>query len=108
VIITITALKHVVVIGGGNIHISTSPSPYPGDVRRHNHPLLGPSVPAGGLYELVHAPLISGWAMALIPFVISHLNDTQYCSLLAPLNQTSQEVTHPGTTSAEARLTAEF
>jgi hypothetical protein len=33
---------------------------------------------------------------------------TQYCSLLAPPNQTSQEVTHPGTTLAEARLTADF
>jgi hypothetical protein len=43
--------------------------------------------------------------MALIPFVTSHPNDTQYCPLLAPLNQTSQEVTHPGTTPAEARLT---
>jgi hypothetical protein len=40
--------------------------------------------------------------------VTSHPNDTQYCPLLAPLNQTSQEVTHPGTTPAEARLTAEF
>jgi hypothetical protein len=40
--------------------------------------------------------------------VTSHPNDTQYCPLLAPLNQTSQEVTHPSTTSAEARLTAEF
>jgi len=33
---------------------------------------------------------------------------TQYCMLLAPLNQTSQKVTHSGTTLAEARLTAEF
>jgi hypothetical protein len=33
---------------------------------------------------------------------------TQYCPLLAPPNQTSQEVTHPGTVLAEARLTAEF
>jgi hypothetical protein len=32
----------------------------------------------------------------------------QYCLLLAPGNQTSQEVTHPGTILAEARLTAEF
>ena len=40
--------------------------------------------------------------------VTSHPNDTQYCPLLAPLNQTSQEVTHPGTTLVEARLTAEF
>jgi hypothetical protein len=40
--------------------------------------------------------------------VTSHPNDTQYCPLLAPLNQTSQEVTHHGTTPAEARLTAEF
>jgi hypothetical protein len=33
---------------------------------------------------------------------------TQYCPLLTPSNQTSQEVTHLGTTLAEARLTAEF
>jgi hypothetical protein len=33
---------------------------------------------------------------------------TQYCPLLAPLNQTSQEVIHPGTTLAKARLTVEF
>jgi hypothetical protein len=33
---------------------------------------------------------------------------TQYCLLLAPPNQTSQEVTHPGSTLAEARLTVEF
>jgi hypothetical protein len=40
--------------------------------------------------------------------VTFHPNDTQYCPLLTPLNQTSQEVTHPGTTLAEARLTTEF
>jgi hypothetical protein len=40
--------------------------------------------------------------------VTSHSNDTQYCLLLASLNQTSQEVTHLGTTPAKARLTAEF
>jgi hypothetical protein len=33
---------------------------------------------------------------------------TQYCPLLAPSNQTFQEVTHSGTTLAEARLIAEF
>jgi hypothetical protein len=33
---------------------------------------------------------------------------TQYRPLLAPPNQTSWEVTHPGTTLVEARLTAEF
>jgi hypothetical protein len=32
---------------GANIHISTYPFPYPSDVRRYNHPLLGPSIPAG-------------------------------------------------------------
>jgi hypothetical protein len=52
---TITALKHVVVIKDVSIHISTSPSPYPGDVGHHNHPLLGPSVPAGGLVGLAHS-----------------------------------------------------
>jgi hypothetical protein len=40
--------------------------------------------------------------------VTSHFNDTQYCLLLAPPNQTSQEVTHPSTTLAEAYLIAEF
>jgi hypothetical protein len=53
-IITITSLKDVVVIEGESIHISTSP--YPDNVGRHNHPLSGPSVPAGGLHGLVHAP----------------------------------------------------
>jgi len=33
---------------------------------------------------------------------------TQYCPLLAPPNQTSQDVTHSSITLAEARLTAEF
>jgi hypothetical protein len=33
---------------------------------------------------------------------------TQYCPLLAPRNQIFQEVTHPGTTLTEVRLTAEF
>ena len=91
---TITTLKRVVVIKGVRIHISTSPSPYPGDVGRHNHPLLGPSILVGGLmrlahswhpsqrastsdlHGLVHAPPILGWAMALIPFLTPHPNDT--------------------------------
>jgi len=33
---------------------------------------------------------------------------TQYYPLLALLNQTSQEVTYPGTTLVGARLTTEF
>jgi hypothetical protein len=92
------SLKRFVVIEGVSIHISTSLSPYLGDVGSHNHPFLGPSVPAGGLmglahswhssqrvfasdlHGLVHALPISGWAMALIPFVTFHPNDTQYCS----------------------------
>jgi hypothetical protein len=45
-------------------------------------------------------------------FVHKNCNDpppmTQYCPLLAPPNQTSQEVTYPGIALAEARLTAEF
>jgi hypothetical protein len=45
------------------------------------------------------------------PF-LSRCNDppqtTQYCTLLAPPNQTSYEITHLGTTLVEARLTAEF
>ena len=49
----ITALKRVVVIKGVSIHISTSPSPYPGDVGRHNQPLLGPNVLTSGLIGLV-------------------------------------------------------
>jgi hypothetical protein len=93
---------------------------------RHNHPLLRPIVPTGGLmglahswhpslrafasdlHGLVHALPISGWAMTLILFVTPHSNDTQYCPHLAPQNQTSQEVTHPGTTLTEAHLTAKF
>ena len=92
---TITVLKYVVVIKGESIHISTSPFSYLGDVGRHNHPFLGPSVPAGNphgispflasqrmpasdLYGLVHAPPILDWAIALIPFVTPHPNNTQY------------------------------
>jgi hypothetical protein len=103
---TITALKRIVVIKGVSIHISTSPSPHLGNVGHHNHPILGPSVPAGDpygispflaskraptsdLHGLVHVPPISGWTMALIPFVTPHPKDTQYCLLLAPSNQTS-------------------
>jgi hypothetical protein len=88
------ALQRVVVIKGISIHISTSTSPYSGDMRCHNHPLLGLSISAGGLmglahswhpsqrastsdlHGLVHASLISGWVMALIPFVTSYPNDT--------------------------------
>ena len=40
--------------------------------------------------------------------VTPNSNDIQYCPLLAPRNQTSQGVTHPSTTLAETRLTAEF
>jgi hypothetical protein len=58
------------VIKGAFIHISTSS--FPGDVGCHNHPLLGPSVPAGDPHRLVHAPTNSGKAMALIPFVTTH------------------------------------
>jgi hypothetical protein len=59
------------VIKGAFIHISTSS--FPGDVRRHNHPLFGPSSPLASLIGLLHAPTISGWVMALIPFVMTHL-----------------------------------
>jgi hypothetical protein len=41
-------------------------------------------------------------------FVTTHPQTTQYCPLLVPPNQTSQEVTHPGITLAKARLAAEF
>ncbi|GLT53340.1 hypothetical protein SLA2020_266180 [Shorea laevis] len=61
--------------------------------------LLGPRVLAGDSYGLVHAPLISGWAMALIPDVTTRpYPTTQDFPLLTPPNQTSQEVTHPDTT----------
>jgi hypothetical protein len=46
-IMTITALKRVVVIKVVSIHISISSSPYPSNVGRHNHPLLGPNILAG-------------------------------------------------------------
>jgi hypothetical protein len=55
----------------------------------------------------VHAPPISGWVMALIPFVMTTPNDTILSTFGSP-NQTSKEVTHPGIALAEARLTAEF
>jgi hypothetical protein len=37
-------------------HINTSYNPYPGNVERHNHPLLGPNVLTGDSYGLVYAP----------------------------------------------------
>jgi hypothetical protein len=40
--------------------------------------------------------------------ITPHPNDTQYCPLLAPPNQTSQGVTHPDTTFVEAFLIVEF
>jgi hypothetical protein len=54
---TITTLKCVVVIKGASIHIITSPSPspYPDDVQRHNHSLLGPTSPLVTLMELTHS-----------------------------------------------------
>jgi hypothetical protein len=52
VIMTIIALKHVVAIKGVSIHISISPTLYLGDVGRHNHPLLGLSVPSGDPQEI--------------------------------------------------------
>jgi hypothetical protein len=70
-----------------NKHRSTSSFPYPGDVERHSHPLLGLSVPAGDPYDVemnnhwqslwacARSP-ISSWAMVLIPlipFVTTHL-----------------------------------
>jgi hypothetical protein len=36
--------------------INISYNPYPGNMGRHNHPLLGPSVLAGYPYGLLHAP----------------------------------------------------
>jgi hypothetical protein len=51
----ITALKCVVIIKGESIHISTSSSPYPGDVGRHNQSLLGLNVPTGNLMGLAHS-----------------------------------------------------
>jgi hypothetical protein len=73
-------------------------------VGRHNHPLFGPSVPHWACARSHHLRLGNGSDTIC--------NDpplmTQYCPLLAPPNQTFQEVTHPGITLAEARLTAEF
>ena len=37
-------------------HINTSYNPYSSNVGSHNHPFLGPSIFAGNLYGLVHAP----------------------------------------------------
>jgi hypothetical protein len=76
-------------------------------VGRHNHPFLGPSVLAGDPHGLVHVPhLRLGNGSDTICNNSPPM--TQYCPLLAPPNQTFQEVTHPGTTLTEARLTAEF
>jgi hypothetical protein len=94
-------------------------------VGRRNHPLFGPSVlagdphgitqflasqrmPASDPYGLVHTLPISGWAMALIPFVTTNLQRYNIVLFRLPLKQTSQEVTHPSTTPAKTRLTVEF
>jgi hypothetical protein len=87
-------------------------------------PLLGPSVPVGDPFGI--PPLLASQRVpAGDPQACTHShhirlgnssniirNDspqrTQYCLLWAPPNQTSQEVSHPGTTLAEACLTAEF
>jgi cystathionine beta-lyase family protein involved in aluminum resistance len=68
---------------------------------------ITPSLDPASLIGLVHAPTISGWAMALIPFVTTHPNDTILSAFGSPY-QTSQEVTNLGITLVEARLTAEF
>jgi len=59
------------------------------------------------LMALCTLPPISGWAMALIPFATTHPNDIILSAFSSP-NQTSQEVTHSGTTLLEACLTVEF
>jgi hypothetical protein len=90
-------------------------------VGRHNHSLLGSSIPAGdphGIspflasqrvptgypHGLVHTPSSQAWQWLLIPFVTTHPNDT----ILSAFGSLSQEVTHLGTTIPETRLTAEF
>jgi hypothetical protein len=39
---------------------------------------------------------------------VTNYSTTQYCPFFTHSNQTFQEVTYPGTTLTEARLTAEF
>jgi hypothetical protein len=84
---------------GANIDISKFSFPYPDDVGRYNHHLLGPIVTYGNPHWHVHTLSISSWAMTLIPFVTTHHNDI-ILSAFGFSNQTSQEVTHLGTTFA--------
>jgi hypothetical protein len=49
---TIMTLKRIVAIKDVSIHISTFPSPYPGNVGHHNHHLSGPSVLVGEPYGI--------------------------------------------------------
>jgi hypothetical protein len=77
-------------------------------VGRHNHPLLGPNIPAGDPNGLVHAPPHLRLGNDSDTICNDPPSTTQYCPLLSLPNQTSQEVTYPGTTLAEARLIAKF
>jgi hypothetical protein len=59
-----------------NIHISTYTFTYPGNVERHNHQLLGPSVPANDLHGVPPflAKLVSaGDPHGLVYALSSHL-----------------------------------
>jgi hypothetical protein len=51
------------------MHLSTSP--FPGDVRRHNHNLLGPSIPAGDPYGITSF-LVSHRVPASDPYRLVH------------------------------------
>jgi hypothetical protein len=77
-------------------------------VRCHNHRLLGPNFPAGDPHELVHALPHLRLGNDSDTICNDPPQTTQYCPLLAPPNQTFQEVTHPGSSLAEVRLTVEF
>jgi len=57
--------------------------------------------------QIAH-PVVIGKSQQIRNFCNDSPTMTQYCPHLDPSNQTSQEVTHPSTTLAEARLTAEF
>ncbi|GLT64463.1 hypothetical protein SLA2020_369550 [Shorea laevis] len=66
----------------------------PNDVGHYNHPLLGPNVLAGNSHGLVHAPPISDWAIALIPYVTAHHTYDTILSAFGFPEPDFPEVTH--------------
>jgi hypothetical protein len=90
---------------GANKHI---PIPIPSRCGTFTQFLASQRVPVGNPHGLVHTPPHLRLGNGSNTIYNDAPKTTQYCPLLAPLNQTSLEVTHLGTTLTKARLIAEF